>query len=67
MAIVDVFALYVRTRTILDERAETIVRVLVGYFISIFGPMETILWDRGTNLTVTVDRNLASILGIEKL
>lgn len=67
MAIVDVFTLYVGTRAILDQRAETIVRVLLGDLISIFGPIETLLRDGGPNLSVTVVRNLASILGIATL
>ena len=50
MAIVDVFSRFVRARPIPDERAETIARVLIEDWIAVFGQMEWLLSDGGTNL-----------------
>ena len=64
LAIVDVFTRYVRARQIPDEKENTIARVLVEDWISIFGPMEWLLSDGGTKLVGNVVKYLKSMLGV---
>ena len=67
VAIVDVFTIFVRARPIPDERAETIARVFIEDWIAVFGPMEWLLSDGGTNLVGGVIKELNAMLGIGRL
>ncbi len=50
-----------------DEKAETIARVLIDEWISVFGPMESLLSDRGPNLLGCVVDELTAELGIRRM
>ncbi len=66
IAMVDVFTRFARALTVPDEKAETIARVLIDEWISVFGPMESLLSDRGPNLLGCVVDELTSELGIRR-
>ena len=67
IAIIDVFTRYVRALAIPDEKGETIAKILIEEWISIFGPMERLLSDCGPNLTGAVVENMAQFFGIKRL
>lgn len=67
VAFIDVFTRYVRAVPIKDEKAETIAQKLLDEWIAIFGPMETLLSDGGTNLVGNVVSALTSMLGIGRV
>eukprot|EP00171_Calliarthron_tuberculosum_P002219 IDg2219t1 len=67
LAIVDVFTRFVRAVPIPDERASTIANALINEWISLFGPMERLLSDRGPSLIGEVMQNLTAMLGIKHL
>lgn len=50
LVIIDVFTKFVRAVPIPDERAETLARVIINDWISVFGPMEKIISDGGPNI-----------------
>lgn len=61
------FSWYVRAKAIPDEKAGTIVRVLVEEWISVFGPMEQLLSGGGTNLVGKVVEDLSAMLGVDRM
>ncbi len=67
LAMVDVFSRFVRAVPIPDEKAETIARVIVDEWISIFGPMVRLLSDRGPNLIGKSVEEMSALLGIGRL
>lgn len=62
-AMVDVFTRFVRAKAIPDEKADTIARVLIEQWISIFGPMQQLLSDGGPNLIGSAIQELTAMLG----
>lgn len=67
VAMVDVFTRYVRPVFAPDEKAETIAKVVIDEWISLFGPIGMFLSDRGPNMMGEVLANLTQMLGIKKL
>ncbi len=67
LAMIDVFTRFVRAIPIPDEKAETIARVIVDEWVSIFGPMVRLLSDRGPNLIGKIVEEMSGMLGIGRL
>lgn len=64
LAIVDVFTQYVRAVLIEDEKADTISKVLLNEWIALFGPMQYLLTNGGTNLVGDVVHSLTAMMGV---
>lgn len=67
LVMIDVFTRFVRAVPIQNEKASTVAKVLLDEWISIFGPMEKLLTDGGTNLVSKVVQNLANQLGVKRV
>lgn len=65
--IIDVFTRYVRAVPVEDEQASTIASTLLREWISIFGPMERLIADRGPSLIGKIMENLTNQLEIKQL
>ena len=50
-----------------DQKTDRIVRILVNEVVPMFGVLEALLSDRGTNLLSYLMKDVCSLLGIEKL
>ena len=64
LVMIDVFTRFVRAVPIPNERAGTVAKVLMDEWIGLFGPMEKLMSDGGTNLVSKVVDNLAEQLGV---
>ena len=67
LVMIDLFTRFVRAVPIPDEKAETVAKVLLDEWISIFGPMEKLMSDGGTNLVSKVVESLVEQLGIGRM
>ncbi len=67
LAMVDVFTRFVRAVPIPDEKAETIARVIVDEWVSVFGTMVRLLSDRGPSLMGKIVEEMSALLGIGRL
>ena len=65
--IVDTFTRFARAIPIPDERADTVAKLILDEWISIFGPMERLLSDRGPNFIGTVVKAMAEQLGVNRV
>ena len=66
LVIVDTFTRFAREIPILDERADSVAKWILDEWVSIFGPMENLLSDRGPNFIGTVIKKMAEQLGVRR-
>ena len=67
LVIVDTFTRFAQAVAIPDERADTVSKVILDRWISIFGPMECLLSDRGPNFIGKVVERMADQLGVKRV
>ena len=67
LVMIDVFTRFVRAVPVPNEKATTVAKVLLDEWISVFGPMEKLMSDGGTNLVSKVVENLVARLGIGRM
>ena len=67
LVMIDVFTRFVRAIPIPNEKSETVAKILLDEWIAVFGPMEKLLSDGGTNLVSKVVENLVEQLGVGRV
>ena len=65
--IVDTFTRFARAILIPDERPDTVAKRILDEWVSISGPMENLLSDRGPNFIGTVVKKMAEQLGVRRV
>ena len=63
--IVDTFTRFAKAVPIPDERAQTVAQAILDGWVSVFGPMECLLSDRGPNVIGGVVERMADQLGVK--
>ena len=67
LVMIDAFTRFVRAVPVPNEKTETIAKALLDKWVAVFGPMETLMSDGGTNLVSKVVQNLTEHLGIGRM
>ena len=67
LVMIDVFTRFVRAAPIPNEKADTVAKVVLEDWIGLFGLMEKLMSDGGTNLVSKVVENLVERLGIGRM
>lgn len=63
----DTFTRFARVVPIPDEKTDTVARVILDEWVSIFGPMQSTLSDRGPNFIGATLKAIAEQLGVRRV